>query len=308
MGKALLIVALGFSTLFGTITLNMSRHSLESVRSYGTHYANMAARNAATSGVYMALSKLCQNINWRLGFSTRPLSDCDLTVDLQDNSNDPTLSPMVLRVLSTSNCLNVTKTIEVLIGIPPDLGDLAVFATDTVMNVTVRDSSGNIDSSLFIQNAPDMLPFDKDGLVALANSQGHVIAGDFSPPHGYPNNSFYWDATDSIPNVIHVQGDLIVPGGTTIYGIYVVEGNADLNGSARLEGVLYLPNPGSTVMNGGGDPSEAAITGGIFANGVIDGKGNHITIRYKREYMEIFEAFQIKQNMFIVSWKESPDS
>jgi len=304
----MLILALGFSALFGTITLNMSRHSLESVRSFSSHYANTTARNAATSGVYMALSKIYRDNTWRTGFQNLLLDSSDLNVDLYDMNNDPNLLAMELKILSSSTYENVTKSAEVLLGIPPNLADLAVFATDTIDNVTVCDSLGNPDSSLAIQNAPDMLPFDKDGLVSLAVSQGQVQAGDFTPPDGWPNNSFYYDAANNIPNVTHILGDLTVTGGTTVYGIFVIEGNADLNGNARLEGVVYLPNPGSIVINGGGDPHESSITGGIFANGSVDGQGNHIKVNYNREYMEIFGGFQTNLNMFIISWKESPSS
>jgi len=279
----MLIIALGFSTLFGTITLNMSRHSLDSIRSFSDHYAHTMARNASTSGVYMTLSKLYQDNTWRGGFSNLSLNGSDL---------------------------NVTKTSEVLLGLPPDLADLAVFVTDTIDNVSIYDEMGNPDPTLAIENAPEMLPFDKDGLVSLAQSQNtpssHVIAGDFAANNNWPNGNFYYDEPNNIPNVTHVLGNLTVGGGTDVYGIFVVEGNVTLDGNARVQGVIYLPNPGSIVIHGGGNPNESSITGGVFANGSINGTGNHISVRYKREYMEIFGSFQTAKNMFIVSWKESP--
>ncbi|HEX9973647.1 MAG TPA: hypothetical protein VGD14_16360, partial [bacterium] len=265
-----------------------------------------------TSGVYMSLSRLYRammnSTTWKTGFTNLTLNSTTLNVDIQDHSEDPNLSSMELRIVSTGTYGNISKNIEVLVGIPPNLADLAVFATKNIINVTVTDQFGAQDSSLFIQNVSDMLPFDTDGLVALANSQpGHVIAGDFSPPDGWFGNNFYYDVANNIPNVTHVLGDFTVTGGTTVYGIVVVEGNADLNGNARLDGVLYLPNPGSIVLNGGGAPAESAVTGGIFANGTVDGQGNHISIEYKREYMEIFGSFQINIPMYIISWVESPD-
>ena len=137
MGKALLIIALGFSTLFGTMTLNMSRHSLDSVRTFSDHYANTVARNTSTSGVYMALSKIYQDNTWRSGFSNISLNGSDLDVTLYDMNSDPNLSSMELRVESSSTYENVTKSTEVLLGIPPDLADLAVFVTDTIDNVSI---------------------------------------------------------------------------------------------------------------------------------------------------------------------------
>ena len=40
----------------------------------------------------------------------------------------------------------------------------------------------------------------------------------------------------------------------------------------------------------------------------MDGKGNHISVEYKREFMVIFADYQLAQNLFIISWVETPDS
>ncbi len=309
MGKALLMVILGFSALIGTVTLNLSRRSLESVQTYSDQYSLTAARNAATSGVYMSLSRLYRDNNWRGGFSNLNLNNATLNVDIQDRTENPHLSSMELLVISSASYASQTKTIEVRLGLPPDLEDLAVFVTDTVINVTVLDESRHPDPSLMIQNAPEMLPFDKAGLVALAVAQNHVINGNFTPPDKWPTNDptkdFYWDLANDIPNVTHIKGNLTLNGGLDIYGIFIVEGNATLNGNARLEGVLYLPNPGTIVIHGGGNPKESTVTGGVFANGSMNGTGNHITVEYVSDYMAIFGGFQLAQNMFIIGWRES---
>jgi hypothetical protein len=314
MGKALLIIVIGFSTLFATSTLNMSRHSLESVRNYSNHYENLTARNAATSGVYMSLSRLYRAVmnstTWTTGFANLTLNNTTLNVDIQDHSEDPNLSNMELRIVSTGTYGDISKSINVHVGVPPDLADLAVFVTDTIIDVTTLNESRVPDPSLVIENAPEMLPFDKDGLAALAIGQNHVINGDFTPPDNWPTNDptkdFYW-VSPTVPNVTHVKGNLTVLGSANIYGIFVVEGNATLNGGARLEGVLYLPNPGTIVIHGGGDPKESSITGGVFANASMNGTGNHITVEYESDYMAIFGQYQLAKNLFIISWVESPD-
>ena len=306
MGRALLLVTLAFSTLFGTMTLNMSRHSLDSVEDFSAQYDEAAARNAATSGIYMALSRIYRNSTWRAGFSNLTLGESNFQLVCQDQSDDPTLSSMELRLLATATCGDITKNISVILGIPPDLGDLAIFCTDTINNVDILDEFGNPDPSLGIQNAPDMLPFDKPAIEAMAISQGHVFNGDYSATDGYPNWDFYYDAATNTPNVIHVKGDFTINGGINAFGIYIVEGNATLNGGSRLDGVIYLPNPHSIVVHGGGDPSESSITGGIFSNGSVNGLGSHISVSYKPNYMDAFSIFQTKRNMFIVNWRESP--
>ena len=318
MGKSLLILVIGFSTLFATSTLNMSRQTLESVRNYSSHYENATARNAATSGVYMSLSRLYRAImsstTWTAGFTNLTLNNTTLNVDIQDNSEDPNLSPMELRIVSTGTYGDISKNINVLVGVPPDLADLAVFVTDTIRNVSIKEADGTPDSdgSLLVQNAPEMLPFDKDGLVTLANGQttggtSHVQPGDFTPNNNWPNGNFYYGGTTT-PNVTYVGGNFTIKGGRTVYGIFVVEGQQiTLEGNARLEGVLYLPNPGSIVMYGGGDPKESSVTGGIFANGSVDGTGNHISVKYDPTYMQEFGKFQLAKNLFIISWVETPD-
>lgn len=312
MGKAMLILALGFSALFGTMTLNMSRYSLESVKSFSNYYTTNVARNAATSGVYMILSKLYRDNSWRAGYSNLTLAGSSLNVALQDHNSNATLSTMELKVISTATYGNTTKTVEALLGIPPDLADLAIFVTDTIVDVKALNESRVEDPSLVVMNAPEMLPFNKDGLVALASAQSHVINGNFTPPDNWPSNDptkdFYWDSVNDVPNVTHVKGNLTINGGTQVYGIFVVEGNATLNGSSRLEGVLYLPNPGTIVIHGGGDPKESTVTGGVFANASMYGTGNHITVEYEIDYMALFGEFQLAKNMYIVSWKESPGS
>lgn len=314
MGKALLIIVLGFSTLFATSTLNMSRQTLESVSTYSNHYENLTARNAATSGVYMSLSRLYRaimnNTTWTTGFSNLTLNNTTLNVDIQDHSENPNLSNMELQIISTGTYGSISKTINVRVGVPPDLADLAVFVTDTIVDVTTLNESRVPDPNLVIQNAPEMLPFDKDALTSLAVAQSHVINGDFTPPDNWPTNDptkdFYW-VSPTVPNVTHVKGNLTVLGSADIYGVFVVEGNATLKGGARLNGVLYLPNPGTIVIHGGGTPKESTITGGVFANASMFGTGNHITVEYNRNYMAIFGDYQLATNLFIISWIETPD-
>lgn len=209
--------------------------------------------------------------------------------------------------MSTATYDDLTKTIDVHLGIPPNLADLAIFCTDTVEDVTVYDENRVSDPSLVIQNAPEMLPFNTQALINLAQAQGHVHIGNFIPSNDYPNGDFYFDAGNGIPNVTRVTGNITFLGNITAYGIYLVEGNAIMNGGTRLEGVLYLPNPGTIVIHGGGDPKESSITGGIFANGDVIGTGNHISVQYDNEYMTVFSQFQNAKKMYIISWVETPD-
>lgn len=312
MGKALLLFVLALSTLFSTGILNMSRQSLESVNTYSDHYRQLAARNAAVSGVYMSFSKLSQDSTWRSGFNGSDALSLDgsvVNVNLVDSSE------WRVNIESIASNENISDTIWVVLRMPPDLEETAIFSTDAITNVLTFDDpgdGGNLNSSLQIENAPEMIPFDKDALIALAQSQtipsSHVINVDYAPPDGWPNWSFYYDfPANTKPNVTWIKGDLVVNGNKDIYGIFVVEGDVTvtITGNSKLYGVIYLPNLGSVIIHGGGSPSDMSVYGGIFANGPVTGTGNHIFVQLFKEYMEFFSKYQQSKNLYILSWTES---
>jgi hypothetical protein len=181
--------------------------------------------------------------------------------------------------------------------------DFAIWVEDSVIEATAKDEYGNIDSTLLMEEAPFMPNIEYQELIDEAAAQWHVKYGTFIPSNGYPNPSFYYSGLE--PNVTHVQGDLIVQGGRTVYGIFVVEGNVEIQGSGRIEGILFMPNSTSTVATGGGSPSEGSITGGIISYGSIDGTGNHINVQYGPTYMAAFLGNYAPNNppVRVLSWE-----
>jgi len=177
------------------------------------------------------------------------------------------------------------------------------FSTDDITNVTTLDEAGDPDPTLAIANAPFLPDMDDSTLIALATAQGHVETGaTFTPSHGYPNFNFYF--TGTTPNVTWVQNDLRVLGGRTVYGIFVVDGSIRLVGSARVDGVLYMRNDFDVLGQGGGPPPGSIVTGGIVANGAVNGTGNHITVRYHSEYMGKLGEHEQPVVGQVFSWRE----
>jgi hypothetical protein len=127
-------------------------------------------------------------------------------------------------------------------------------------------------------------------LKAMAVAQGHKTIGNSSGAGIH--NSFYMP--DGVtPYVYYITGNLTVSGSTAISGIIVVDGDVTINGADRIKGVVYLPNATSTVMHGGGNPNENSIWGGLISHGPITGTGNHVNVRWKKEYMYLFcDRFQ----------------
>ncbi|MFQ5863946.1 MAG: hypothetical protein ACE5IW_01825 [bacterium] len=210
----------------------------------------------------------------------------------------------LLELTSTGDIGEAEKTIQVLVSYQPPIGDFAIYSTGDVTNVTSLDENGDPDPSLLVDNAESLPDIDNQALIDMAISQGHVESGsEYQPSHGYPNFNFYFSGTT--PNVTYVQGDLRVQGGRTVYGIYIVDGDIRLDGSSRVEGVLYMVNPNNIVIHGGGNPTESSVTGGILANGDVDGTGNHITVHYNSEYMGKFAEYENSaSSREIVLWRE----
>ncbi len=208
-----------------------------------------------------------------------------------------------LTLTSIGDVDRAEQGVEVKMSSRPPIGDFAIFSTDDIINVTTLDEAGDPDTTLAIANAPFLPDMDDSTLIAMATVQGHVETGPtFMPSHGYPNFNYYFGGTT--PNVTWVQNDLRVLGGRTVYGIFVVDGKITLNGSARVEGVLYMRNNFDFVGTGGGPPPGSIVTGGVVANGPVSGTGNHITVRYKSEYMGKFGEYEELVAGQIFSWRE----
>jgi hypothetical protein len=259
------------------------------------HQADYAANGAAYYGI-----QLIRDNNFS---ETSSLAIGNATVSL-DTSIDAVSSNIILTVMANVN--GIERGIEIELSPSKKLEDMAIYTEGDVFNVSSKDSLGNIDSDLTETNADSVPSIDEDSLAVLSTLQGHdQFAADFTPPDEYPDSSFY--APDGVtPNVTHVFGNLVVTGGTTIWGIFIVEGNAVIHGSARINGVIYLPNVTSTLITGGGDPSESSITGGIVSHGDIFGKGNHITVQHGPEYMREFCKFQISpddMSVPVIKWE-----
>ena len=304
MGKTLLILMMGFAASFGILANGKSRRFVDSVDRVVDQYSTYSARNAAASGAFMALNRLYLNTGWRDGYNSLALGNNSISVVIQDNNDDPSLGPFLIRILSTGQNADTTEFTQVIV-FDGSVEDFAIWAKDSVTNVSAKDSLGNFDPSLLIENAPFMPEIDHDDLVNQAASQGHVQTDAvFEPDDEYPNSSFYYSGTT--PNFTHVLGDLRVHGGRRVYGIFIVEGNATLEGSSRIDGVLYLPNSTSTILYGGGNPNEASITGGILTWGTIDGTGNHISVQHDPDYMRPFIEGYSPNNapMRVLTWQQ----
>jgi len=291
-----LSIAIVFIIISTFVTLGVVSHSLlmntDNLMSVN-FVQRLQAQYLAEAGIEYGISLVFQGQG---GPYTETVSACGgyFSLSIEHDS--------VLTLTSTGDIDRAKKGVEVKMNYRPPIGDFAVFSTDDINNVTALDEAGDPDPSLMIANAPFLPDMDDSTLIAMATVQGHVETDSvFIPSHGYPNFDFYFSGT--VPNVTWVQKNLKVKGNRTVYGIFVVDGSIRLDGTARVEGVLYMRNNGSIVGHGGGNPTQSLITGGIVANGAINGTGNHITVRYNSEYMGKFEEHEQSVSQ-VFSWRE----
>ncbi|MBN2012376.1 hypothetical protein JW960_23810 [candidate division KSB1 bacterium] len=306
MGKAILLILAGISfTITSGLMTQQNRMSMQHEQMV-EEYGQIGALNMATSGMNLALSKISRNFNWRDGYDETSSNEGSFEVSINDMDS-------LVRLTSVGHVASYTNQVSVDLKLTSEVGLQAIYATGDVDKVTPLDENRNVDSTLMVTNASEMPYIDILGLATKADSQGHYF-GDpndlVKPPDGYPNGSFYADSAAGIPNITYIKGDMKVSGGTHIYGIFIVEKDIVINGSARVEGVLYMLNPTSEVIyemdfTGGGSPSESSVVGGILANGDISGTGNHVSIQYNPEYLELFgDVGGSKKIMKILSWND----
>ncbi len=299
MGKAALIVVVGMTIVMGRMLVSSNEQTISLSQKITDRHEKIISRYIVISGANVALSNLSDDPESRTNIASTSFNGGTFSVTVTDLDS-------VVELSVTGTYLDVIRTIEIITTSRAPLEDLALYATGGVSRVDVLDEFGTPDSTLMEENQGELPEIYDQNLIDMATSQGQVQADAvFYPTDGYPNGSFYY--SDTTANVTHVLGDLWVQGGRTIYGIFVVEGNITMEGSAEAEGVLYTKNPGYNVSYGGGGPDESSVVGGIIAYGDVTGSGNHINITYNPAYMNSFVTFgnvTSEAGLQVKSWTE----
>ncbi|RME19200.1 MAG: hypothetical protein D6800_14580, partial [Candidatus Zixiibacteriota bacterium] len=176
MGRFLIILMLGLSITSSLVVYSRNSRVVDSAQLVATHFSNITAKNAANSGVYMALNQLYLDSNWRTGYSNIALNQDSLTVSLEDNGTNPSIPPFRIKITAMAANPQGQATSEAM-TFDGQFHKFAVWAKDSVRYVTTKDSSDNIDPNLQIEYAPFMPEIDYAGLVAEAATQGHVQPG-----------------------------------------------------------------------------------------------------------------------------------
>lgn len=109
MGKAALIMVMGFSTALLMIGSNISKISTEAMDNYLSYYKSSMAHNIAAAGTNMAARALWENFAWRGGFSDKSFADGKFTTAVTDVGINQ------IRVLTRATFMDQVSTVMVLL-------------------------------------------------------------------------------------------------------------------------------------------------------------------------------------------------
>jgi len=205
------------------------------------------------------------------------------------------------RTQSGSDSLNVTARTsdgtQTSVGV--GLEDVAVWTIGSVSNITILDNNGTSNSKLVARNASSVMVMNLAALGAVQNakvfSSNKTINSTYSPT----GNTDFYQSDGVTPNVTIVNGNLTIGKDGIVYGIVVVTGNLTIQSGGwlpfrfgHIEGVVYLPNSGSTISM----QESTEIYGGVLSNGNVTGTGSGGIIRHITNYLNTFKQFQLDPN------------
>ncbi len=102
MGKALIIITMGFSMIFGSLMLSLSANQQRTVAQFVTQYEHWLARNATESALNVASSKLYQDDAWRAGFTNRTFAGASWSAEVADLPGDSTTQAVRIQIRVTA--------------------------------------------------------------------------------------------------------------------------------------------------------------------------------------------------------------
>ncbi|MBN1781612.1 hypothetical protein JW948_10835 [bacterium] len=227
--------------------------------------------------------------------------------------------------IESTNQMGASRSIEIDLEIPVGLANLAIAAEgDVDDDIGPYDENDVYDADLIEENMqlPDL---DIDGLLALsiANYSGMLSLKDgFDPsdPSVIPSTPwadsidadpfYYWKDGEKIPHIIHVESDIRLYQNENYYGIFVVDGNVEIqSGQTNIYGVILQLDPTNTVTEEdvtlkGTTGERYKFTGGLVSYGNVEANG-HPTVQHSYEYMSVFAQYANEDlSQFpVISWK-----
>jgi hypothetical protein len=142
---------------------------------------------------------------------------------------------------------------------------------------------------------------DYNQLRSISQSQGNYHDATHNP--AYPS-SFWYDAGHTVPNVVFLEGSLVLRGNQTIHGFVVVGGevtyDASFSGNVSVDGCVYTR--GNFTFSGGGHALN--VYGGVWVGGLATLNGG-VDMHYNPDYMRGISGLNVNIVTQIVSWRDT---
>lgn len=183
--------------------------------------------------------------------------------------------------------------------------DFDVQHPENITGTTTKDTSISPLAMLDFQQLLTLSQAQNNVYAYVGSKLKNTTTGSQSFPAG-----FWYDAAQTIPNVVYIKGDLTLNGNIdTIGGFLVVAGDvltnpdgeydATINGNGQVQGVIYTR--GEFSINGGGGGLN--VNGGVWTGHEAELNGN-ANVTYNKTYMDAVSSLNINASVQIRSWKD----
>jgi hypothetical protein len=335
MGKGILILVLGLSTLLSIMIVNLNANSSNSLDTTVDFYKNTNARLIANSGIEVYLEKLRRNKNLTGKFLNNSLMHGKYDIGIWGPDTSITITSTAYFLDKTHTSIVTAKRSLMHIPTPksalyistPNMnihlnGNIDINGGDHNMDGTPGSSAAvpgigvdtPQDSAYIFNNIkskisnsilgyggnPSIWTIDQ-GVDWIRIAQDYIFAADINLVTGtYSNHQF---GTLEEPKITFAKGNVDFSGSTSGYGILIVQGNIVMSGNFTFRGIL---------LSYGESKIETMTVGnaGIYGAAIFIGDGVDIKATGNANFFFSMQAIQnaqtnLKSSRFeITSWWE----
>ena len=335
MGKAIIIVLIGFSVITSFYILKLNANSKEGLKTTIDHFENTQARLIANSGVEVYLEKMRRNKTLKGTFNNNSLMGGQYDMDI--SGPDSFLTITSIGRFGNTVHYSIVKASREPVDLPPTLGALYIVSDVLELqlngNLTIDGNDTNVDgspgpedalpgvvldepsdSAYFINNIKTKIANDIEGLGGSPSVYSSsdttdwesvvmntIFAADITVSSGtYSSEKF---GTPSEPKITFMNGNIHLSGTCEGDGIMVINGNLTISGNFTYRGIILVYDKSSIdcQITGNGGVYGAVILVGSDVD--LHATGNS-AFYYSSEAINNSQLYLKSSRFKIASWWE----
>ncbi|MDI6807692.1 MAG: hypothetical protein QME66_01760 [Candidatus Eisenbacteria bacterium] len=185
MGRASLLVVMGFLVVFGTLKSSINKTVQSLTRNLVSSFEDYSARDAAGSSVLIALRKISKDNDLRGTITLPPFSGASATVTVVDSTTDSTLARNEVRLLATASVGSTSRKVKVLAkreSLVPQDTEAAIGLKGAVTSVDFLGAAFLIDGHDWLPGGPLASPADSvPGVSASSAADSTALVAGLGP-------------------------------------------------------------------------------------------------------------------------------